>query len=81
MEIITSKTDMDYQITQYDLDMVNDYLTEVKKRSSGAARNHKHIIIECLIHINKPIAAITMLDVKRYFEQILDKNPNNSVKC
>jgi integrase len=72
MESIINKRDLNYDVGTFDIDIVNDYLKEVKKRSDGAARNHKQVILKCLNYINKPISTITMIDVKQYFEKILD---------
>jgi integrase len=71
--VTQTKLEFIYNISNYDRDIIERYLNEVKKRSEGAARNHKSAIYECLNYINKPIEAITMIDIKQFFDNVLDK--------
>ncbi|MFX0188967.1 MAG: hypothetical protein ACFE8A_14675 [Candidatus Hodarchaeota archaeon] len=75
MEIL-NKNDITYSINQYDFELINGYLKEVEKRSYQEFRNQKGIILECLNYIDKYIKKITILDVKNYFEKIVDKKYN-----
>lgn len=62
-----------YTIPEEDLRIVNNYLSEKKKISDGAYRNNKCRILNALNYLQKPLEAISMLDMKNYFEDDIDK--------
>lgn len=68
-----SKFELNYNIKPYDLEIVENYLTEVHKRSNGAYLNQKRIVLGFLNFANKPVKKITTVDVKKYFEQVIDR--------
>jgi len=79
-EVISiTKEDFDYPIEKYDLEIVNGYLDKVKKRSNGSYRNNKGALRRCLNYIKKEIPKITMLDVKRFLENDIDKDTKLSL--
>jgi len=72
MEVL-SKDDLQYKIKDKDYEIVKDHLIEVEKRSYGSFRNRKGVVLECLNFLNKELKEISMLEIKTYFETILDK--------
>jgi len=61
-----------YTIGPNDFSIVEGYLKEVAKRSIGAYRNQKSRILRTLNHLNKPLQEITMIDIKEYFDRVID---------
>ncbi len=61
------------QIRKENLYYVNSYLNEVKKRSNDSYRNHKSVLNYFFQEIDKKIPDITMIDVRNYFDDYLDK--------
>lgn len=59
-----------YEISKEDNQIVTDYLQEVNKRSYNAYKCQKSAINNCLNYVGKDIQAISMFDIKSYFEQI-----------
>lgn len=53
--------------------LVDSYLGQVRKRSDGSYRNQKSALTEFFNYIDKPIAEINMIDVKNYFDEVIDK--------
>lgn len=66
-------TEINYEIAQHDFELLEDYLKEVDKRSSGSFKNQKGILLKCLNYINKDIQEISMIDIKKYFDEVVDK--------
>ncbi|MFX1499970.1 MAG: tyrosine-type recombinase/integrase [Promethearchaeota archaeon] len=58
---------------------VNSHLNEIKKRSDYAYRNHKSVLKNLFENIDKPILKITKLDIKKYFDEVLD--PRDDIKA
>jgi len=52
--------------------LIKTFLLEIKKRSHGAFENNKTVLKGFFSFIKKPIAKITMIDVRDYFEKDLD---------
>jgi len=71
-EICITRNDFEYPIIDYDFEIVNGYLSKVKKRSNGSYRNNKGSVKRCLNYIKKEIPKITMLDVKKFLENDID---------
>lgn len=72
-EVIVKRETIEYPITDYDFEIVEGYLNKVKKRSNGSYRNNKGSVKKCLNYIKKQLKEITMLDVKRFLEEDIDK--------
>ena len=72
MEILSENV-FEYEIAKEDYQIIKNYLTEIAKRSNGASRNQKHVIIDCLNYINRNLETINTIDVKRYLQEIIDK--------
>ena len=53
--------------------LIKSYLNEVKKRSVGEFNNSKMLLRSFFRYVKKPIKDITMVNVKDYFENDLDK--------
>ena len=75
MEIIT-KADFSYEICHPDFEFVLDYLKKFEKKAHGSYLNKKWIIEDCLNFVKKEIDNIKITDIKRYFEEIIDKKVN-----
>ena len=60
-------------LSENDNKIVTDYLEEVNKRSYNAYKNQKGVIYDCLNHIRKEIQAISMVDLRSYFEDVIGK--------
>ena len=53
--------------------LIKSYLNEVKKRSTGEFNNSKMLLRSFFRYVKKEIKDITMVDVRDYFENDLDK--------
>lgn len=77
---IISKTDLNYIHKNYDYKIILDYLNEVFKRSTSSFKNQKSTILNLLNYLNKNLQEITMIDIKNYFDNVIDKKINNRNK-
>lgn len=73
---IISKDDLLYIHKDFDFKIVSDYLHEVFKRSTPSYRNQRITLLNLLNYLNKNLEKITMIDIKRYFDEIIDKRTN-----
>lgn len=71
-----NKPDLSYSYNTLDFEIIYDYLSEVYKRSTSAYKNQKSIILDCLNYLNKDLEKITMIDVKNYFDNVIDVRIN-----
>ncbi|MFX0188694.1 MAG: tyrosine-type recombinase/integrase [Candidatus Hodarchaeota archaeon] len=67
------------QLSEENAIYVNSHLNEVKKRSDQAYKDHKSILKNLFTHIDKPVLKITKLDIKKYFDEVLD--PRQDIKA
>ncbi|GAI80979.1 unnamed protein product, partial [marine sediment metagenome] len=71
-----NKDDLRYIYKVLDFRVISDYLLEVFKRSTPSYRNQKIVLLNLLNYLNKNLEKITMIDIKRYFDEIIDKRTN-----
>ncbi len=65
-----------YKCIDFEYEIIKDYLNEVFKRSTLSYKNQKYIILNLLNYLNKDLEDISMIDIKKYFEEIIDKRIN-----
>ncbi|MFW9872677.1 MAG: tyrosine-type recombinase/integrase [Candidatus Thorarchaeota archaeon] len=71
MKIIT-KEDLSYNYESSDYQIIQDYLNEVYKRSTASYKNQKSAILNMLNYVNKNLQRINMVDIKDYFNNVID---------
>ena len=69
---IVSKSDFNYIFKNFDYKIIQDYFNEVFKRSTASFKNQKSTILNLLNYLNKNLREITMVDIKNYFDNIID---------
>lgn len=74
---IVSKADFNYIYQNSDFKIIQDYFNEVFKRSTSAYKNQKSTILNLLNYLNKNLQEITMINIKDYFDNVIDKKINN----
>lgn len=75
-----NKQDLSYSYNPVDFEIIYDYLNEVYKRSTKSYKNQKSIIINCLNYLNKDLIKISMIDIKNYFDNVIDIRINKRNK-
>ena len=71
-----SKSDLFSSCNTLDFEIIYDYLDEVYKRSTPSYKNQKSIIINCLNYLKKDLEKISMIDIKNYFDNVIDVRIN-----
>ncbi len=80
---ITNKADFSYVYKNSDYKIILDYLNEAFKRSTASYKSQKSTILNLLNYLNKNLQEITMVDIKDYFDNVIDlkinKRNNNPI--
>lgn len=71
---------MFYNYNTLDFKIIYDYLDEVYKRSMSSYRSQKSIILNCLNKLKKDLEKISMIDIKNYFDNVIDVRINKRNK-
>ena len=75
-----NKSNLSYSYNTSDFKIIYDYLDEVYKRSTASYKNQKLIILNCLNYLNKDLKKISMIDIKNYFNNVIDVRINKRNK-
>jgi len=72
--LIKAKSELREELrNQENLEFLEDYLKESRKVSRMVFNNQKSILLRCLNHINKSIKEISMLDIRDFLMNDIDK--------